>query len=91
MVNVTDVSKKTGKVALTTTTLMSIVAKEGISLIYGVSKCFLGGAENLANQMEGDGLKFGCGKFLQDKTEKLADWSSNKIIEAQKYVRGMIS
>ena len=85
-----DSTKKVLRGILTGTIVVSSAAKEGLNFSIGICKVFLGGAENLANQMVGKGFNLGIGTFLLDKTEKAINWGFNKLIQLQKNIKGTL-
>ena len=90
MVTAKEVAKDVGKGALSVTIAGSYAAKYELNFTAGIAKVFLGGVENLANQMAPGGLKLGIGSYLFDQSLKGANWIIDKAIGLQKSIKGRI-
>lgn len=80
--------KKIARSVLTGSIIATELTKAGLNFTTGLCKVFLGGAENLANQMVGNGIKIGIGTYLMEKTEKAVNWGFDKLIAGQKNIKG---
>lgn len=89
MVTAKSVLKTDAKGALSISIITSRAAKYGLSFSSGLCKQFVGGAKNLADQFA-PGIDFGIGKYLYEQGEKAASWGMNKLIAAQKWLKGKI-
>ena len=88
MTDTKEVAKKVAKGTLAVTIGATEIAKYGLNFTTGFCKVFLGGAENLANQMVGGGLKLGIGSYLLNESEKAVNWGFDKLIAGQKALKG---
>ena len=90
MADIKKTAKAIGRGTLTISIVATELAKEGLNFTNGLCKVFLGGAENLAEQMVGKGLKLGIGSYLLEKTEKAINWGFNQLIAGQKAIKGKL-
>lgn len=88
MADTTEIAKKIATAGLGLTIGATVLTKYGLNFTMGLTKCFLGGAENLAEQMVGKGLKLGIGTYLLGQTEKVVNWGFDKLIAGQKALKG---
>ena len=88
MVDSKEFAKKVASNTLAVTIGATQLTKYGLNFTTDLCKVFLGGAENLANQMVGGGLKIGIGTYLLDKGEKAVNWGFDKLIAGQKALKG---
>ena len=90
MVDTKKIAKKVAKGALDLTAVASIAAKNGILITEDFAKTFLCGADNLTNQLVGNGLEIGIGKKTLEYTEKAFEWGADKVIKIQKEAKGLL-
>ena len=90
MTDTAEVAKKAASIGLSLTIGTAMLAKYGLNFTSGLTKCFLGGAENLTEQLVGKGLKLGIGAYLLSQSEKVVNWGFDKLIAAQKSLKGKL-
>ena len=88
MADANQVAKNALRTTLGVTIAATTLAKYGLNASTGLVKVFLSGAEKLANQMVGNGIKIGIGTYLMEKTEKAVNWGFDKLIAGQKNIKG---
>ena len=88
MADAEEIAKKVAGGTLAVTIGATMLAKYGLNFTTGLAKVFFGGAENLTNQMVGNGVKLGIGSYLLNEGEKAVNWGFDKLIAGQKALKG---
>lgn len=90
MTDTAEIAKKVATAGLGLTIGATLLTKYGLNFTMGLTKCFLGGAENLTEQMVGKGIKLGIGAYLLGQTEKVVNWGFDKLVAVQNKLKGKL-